>query len=229
MAGEKFEDPSNNSQVSEHHIAKEDESNNTAATSGACQPPESKRSQSSLDHEYDPLDTALDHWTLGNHLRAIIKESEEGKLPPQSSKTSLCWNELRVRGAGVGVTHQQTVGQILRLPVTLIEESSRHRQHTERVILHGIQGVLMEGQMLLVLGRPGSGCSTLLKSLCGLTDEYLGWEGQLRYNGVDLETFKRCFRGDAVYTSDGKSSHLWLRFVLTRSSRHAFSSSYRRD
>jgi ABC-type multidrug transport system ATPase subunit len=60
-----------------------------------------------------------------------------------------------------------------------------------------------EGEMLLVLGRPGSGCSTLLKSLCGLTDEYLGWQGEVRYNGVDMDIIKTWFRGDVVYTSEG--------------------------
>lgn len=34
-------------------------------------------------------------------------------------------------------------------------------------IMHQIEGLVMPGEMLLVLGRPGSGCSTFLKTLSG--------------------------------------------------------------
>jgi ATP-binding cassette subfamily G (WHITE) protein 2 (PDR) len=37
-------------------------------------------------------------------------------------------------------------------------------------ILDEVEGVLDTGEMLLVLGPPGSGCSTLLKSIAGETD-----------------------------------------------------------
>jgi ABC-type multidrug transport system ATPase subunit len=95
------------------------------------------------------------------------------------------------------------VGEILRGPVTGIQRLMLKTKPPERVILHNIEGLVREGEMLLVLGRPGSGCSTLLKSLCGLTDEYLGWQGEVRYNGVDMDIIKTRFRGDVVYTSEG--------------------------
>jgi ABC-type multidrug transport system ATPase subunit len=37
----------------------------------------------------------------------------------------------------------------------------------EKVILNNFNGVVKTGEMLVVLGRPGSGCSTLLKTLTG--------------------------------------------------------------
>jgi ATP-binding cassette, subfamily G (WHITE), member 2, PDR len=152
---------------------------------------------------YDPQDTKLDLWTLDKHLRAIVNDLSEHNLPPMSSRSSVIWKDLLVRGAGAGVTYQQTVGEILRGPVTGIQKLTRKGKPPERVILHNIEGLVREGEMLLILGRPGSGCSTLLKSLCGLTDEYLGWQGEVRYNGVDVDTIKAQFRGDAVYTSEG--------------------------
>ena len=36
-------------------------------------------------------------------------------------------------------------------------------------LLRDLEGVVTSGQMLLVLGRPGSGCTTLLKTLAGNT------------------------------------------------------------
>ena len=152
---------------------------------------------------YDPQDTKLDMWTLEKHLHAMVNDLSEHNLPPMSSRSSVIWRDLLVRGAGAGVTYQQTVGEILRGPVTGIQRLMLKAKPPERVILHNIEGLVREGEMLLVLGRPGSGCSTLLKSLCGLTDEYLGWQGEVRYNGVDVDTVKARFRGDVVYTSEG--------------------------
>jgi ATP-binding cassette subfamily G (WHITE) protein 2 (PDR) len=152
---------------------------------------------------YDPQDTKLDMWTLEKHLHAIVNDLSKHNLPPMSSRSSVIWRDLLVRGAGAGVTYQQTVGEILRGPVTGIQRLTLKAKPPERVILHNIEGLVREGEMLLVLGRPGSGCSTLLKSLCGLTDEYLGWQGEVRYNGVDVDIIKTWFRGDVVYTSEG--------------------------
>jgi ABC-type multidrug transport system fused ATPase/permease subunit len=162
-----------------------------------------RQNVSNLD--YDHRDTNLDQWSFDKHLHAIVNDLREHKLPPISSGSSVIWRDLQVRGEGAGVTYQQTIGEILRGPVTGIQKLTFHRKPPERVILHNIEGVVREGEMLLVLGRPGSGCSTFLKSLCGLTDEYLGWQGEVRYNGVDIDTVKSQFRGDVVYTSEGKT------------------------
>ena len=152
---------------------------------------------------YNPQDTKLDMWTLEKHLHAMVNDVSEHNLPPMSSRSSVIWRDLLVRGAGAGVTYQQTVGEILRGPVTGIQRLMLKAKPPERVILHNVEGLVREGEMLLVLGRPGSGCSTLLKSLCGLTDEYLGWQGEVKYNGVDVDIIKTRFRGDVVYTSEG--------------------------
>jgi ATP-binding cassette subfamily G (WHITE) protein 2 (PDR) len=153
---------------------------------------------------YDPRDTTLDQWALDKHLHAITKDLQQHSLPPMSSRSCVIWKDLLVRGAGAGIIYQQSVGQIIRGPLNTIQNLTLHGKPPERAILHNVEGVLREGEMLLVLGRPGSGCSTLLKTLCGLTDEYLGWQGDVRYNGVNVETFKKRFRGDAVYTPEGR-------------------------
>lgn len=40
--------------------------------------------------------------------------------------------------------------------------------------------------MLLVLGKPGSGCTTFLKTLSGLWDEYKEIQGELTVDGHPL-------------------------------------------
>lgn len=53
-------------------------------------------------------------------------------------------------------------------------------------ILDGINGLIRKGEMLLVLGRPGSGCSTLLKTLALETQGlYLSPQSVLNYEGTE--------------------------------------------
>jgi ATP-binding cassette subfamily G (WHITE) protein 2 (SNQ2) len=54
----------------------------------------------------------------------------------------------------------------------------------ERYILKDFKGVLQPGEMMLVVGRPGSGCSTALKALAGLTDAYAGTDGEVKYGNL---------------------------------------------
>jgi ATP-binding cassette subfamily G (WHITE) protein 2 (SNQ2) len=55
----------------------------------------------------------------------------------------------------------------------------------ERYLLKDFNGLLQPGEMMLVVGRPGSGCSTLLKSLAGLTGAYAGVEGTVQYGNLE--------------------------------------------
>jgi energy-coupling factor transporter ATP-binding protein EcfA2 len=78
---------------------------------------------------------------------------------------SVLFDNLRVVGARSGATYQNNVGDIALTPLKIIQGLFLRRKDPEKTILHGIDGVVHVGEMLLVLGRPGSGCSTLLKNL----------------------------------------------------------------
>lgn len=54
----------------------------------------------------------------------------------------------------------------------------------ERYIVKDAFGTLQPGEMMLVVGRPGSGCSSLLKGLAGLTDAYAGTDGTVSYGSM---------------------------------------------
>lgn len=55
----------------------------------------------------------------------------------------------------------------------------------ERYILKDLNGMLLPGQMMLVVGRPGSGCTTMLKALASLTEAYAGTDGAVQYGNMD--------------------------------------------
>ncbi|KAL8994873.1 MAG: hypothetical protein Q9169_005271 [Polycauliona sp. 2 TL-2023] len=79
-------------------------------------------------------------------------------------------------------------------------------------ILRTFDGMVEQGQLLLVLGRPGSGCSTLLKTLAGETRGHeVGQESKLVYNatvltgpygtGLPFQYLHRSFRGECIFDS----------------------------
>ena len=51
----------------------------------------------------------------------------------------------------------------------------------------------------VVLGRPGSGCSTLLKVLANQRQEYHAVEGDVRYDSLEPAEIEQRYRGDVQY------------------------------
>ncbi|PNS14521.1 Brefeldin A resistance protein [Sphaceloma murrayae] len=70
-------------------------------------------------------------------------------------------------------------------------------------ILTDLEGLVESGEMLVVLGPPGSGCSTFLKTITG---EVNGFEvnetAELNYNGVSATEMHDYFKGEAIYTAE---------------------------
>jgi ABC-type multidrug transport system ATPase subunit len=59
-------------------------------------------------------------------------------------------------------------------------------------ILNSFDGVLEAGEMLVVLGPPGSGCSTLLKTIAGeMNGIYLDEKAEVNYRGESLIRYVR--------------------------------------
>lgn len=51
----------------------------------------------------------------------------------------------------------------------------------------------------MVLGRPGSGCSTLLKTLANQRGEYHAVEGTVNYDSLTPDDIEKHYRGDVQY------------------------------
>ena len=71
-------------------------------------------------------------------------------------------------------------------------------------ILQDFNGLAKPGQMVLVLGRPGSGCSTFLKSIAGNRKEYLEVQGNVNYSGMEASEFLKQYKGETVYNTEGR-------------------------
>jgi ATP-binding cassette, subfamily G (WHITE), member 2, PDR len=77
-------------------------------------------------------------------------------------------------------------------------------QKPQRVqILRNFDGVVNPGDMLLVLGRPGSGCSSFLKVLSGDANGIqVGDWTKVNYNGISYDQMHRDFKGESIYLAE---------------------------
>lgn len=66
-----------------------------------------------------------------------------------------------------------------------------------KTILHDFTGLVRPGEMLLVLGRPGSGCSTFLRTAANRSA--LKVTGELQYAGLGHEEFYKKHRRETLY------------------------------
>ncbi|VEU24009.1 DEKNAAC105161 [Brettanomyces naardenensis] len=71
-----------------------------------------------------------------------------------------------------------------------------------REIIHGVSGYAKSGTMTLVLGRPGSGCSTFLKAIGGETQAYVGVEGIVDYGGINRDQMVKDFKNELIYVPE---------------------------
>ncbi|KAK2052333.1 ABC-2 type transporter [Colletotrichum caudatum] len=69
-------------------------------------------------------------------------------------------------------------------------------------IIRNMTGTVRHGEIMLVLGRPGSGCSTFLKTIANRRDEYPSVEGEVRYGSIPAKEQLKRFRGEVVYCEE---------------------------
>jgi ABC-type transport system involved in cytochrome c biogenesis ATPase subunit len=145
----------------------------------------------------DPFDTVHPQWTFERTLRAAVERIGGDNGTELSPRICIRWKNVKVYGEDVGSRAQSDAASIF----SDLYKSAQGlwRRKCEKEILHGIDGVLNEGEMLLVLGGPSSGCTTLLKTLAGQTEGYTKRKGAIRCSGISLSKVMERFRGSVVY------------------------------
>jgi ABC-type multidrug transport system fused ATPase/permease subunit len=131
------------------------------------------------DPAVDPQGPSFD---LNKWLKMVLRESQ--KQGREGHRTGIVFKNLTVSGTGAALQLQDTVSSMLSAPLRIGEMLQQRRSSAKR-ILNEFNGLLKSGELLLVLGRPGSGCSTFLKSLCGeLHGLSLDSQSVIHYDGI---------------------------------------------
>ncbi|KAJ9634936.1 hypothetical protein H2199_008800 [Coniosporium tulheliwenetii] len=161
------------------------------------------------------LDPNSPEFDIYKWVRMFVKLLQEEDI--KSRRAGFTFKNLDVSGSGNALQLQKDVPEPFMVPFRLNEYVSFGKK-TEKQILPNFQGTLGSGQMLIVLGRPGSGCSTFLKTICG---EHHGLNiqkgSEIHYNGIPQDRVMEKFKGDVVYNQevDKHFPHLTVWETLT--------------
>ncbi|KAL4737919.1 ABC-2 type transporter-domain-containing protein [Aspergillus similis] len=135
----------------------------------------------------DPQSAQFDpaHWA-----RVVLKHTSKDPERYPKRRAGVSFQNLSVSGHGELVTYQKTFDSVLLEPLKIASRLLRRQQNTIQVLKEH-DGLLRSGEMLLVLGRPGSGR--------GL---HLDKGSVFNFQGIPQEDMQREFRGEAIYQAE---------------------------
>ncbi|KAI0517757.1 ABC-2 type transporter-domain-containing protein [Xylaria bambusicola] len=135
-------------------------------------------------------DSAFRDWLASRQARPALR-------------IGLAFRNLCVHGFIASNGLQHTVSSyLLSLPRYVVDQLLR-RRGSRVEILDQFDGLVNHGEMLLVLGRPGSGCTTLLKTIAGDTHGiFVDRKSRINYEGIPYPEMHRLFKGESVYLAE---------------------------
>ncbi|KAI0752733.1 pleiotropic drug resistance ABC transporter [Daedaleopsis nitida] len=167
-----------------------------ATSLSADNPPGRPLSNSSVSTEVTLASPSNGPFDFEKTLRGVIKKLDESDI--KRRELGVAFKGLRVVGVGASASYQETLGSALN-PFNIVRNFRAALHPATRDILNGFEGVVRPGEMLLVLGRPGSGCSTLLKVLANQRQEYHSIQGDVWYDSLSPDQIENRYRGDVQY------------------------------
>jgi hypothetical protein len=156
-------------------------------------------------------------------LKTLMQlESRDPERYPKRT-AGICFSNLGVYGFGTATDYQKDFGNAPLVVGGWIRKMFGLEKKRKIQILKDFDGLVKSGgqypflycmrremlticvpvEMLVVLGRPGSGCSTLLKTIAGETHGFwIEEQSKLNYQGIPAKIMHKNFRGDVIYQAE---------------------------
>ncbi|KAJ5157869.1 ABC multidrug transporter A-2 [Penicillium canariense] len=113
------------------------------------------------------------------------------------------FRNLNVFGYGTAADYQTNFGNAWLKMASWVQGQLGLREKKRIDILRNFEGIVHEGEMLVVLGRPGSGCSTFLRTIAGETHGlFLADGSDIEYDGISWDQMHGRFRGEVIYQAE---------------------------
>ncbi|KAF9875065.1 ABC transporter [Colletotrichum karsti] len=135
--------------------------------------------------------------------KAFISLYESDPSSTPGRLTGVAFKNLNVFGYSTGTQYQKSAGNIALSIASDLVGLATGRTQSRIDILRDFEGLVEPGEMLLALGPPGSGCSTLLKTLAGQTEGLnVSKDSYMNFRGIDPRYMHDWFRGDVLYNAE---------------------------
>jgi ABC-type multidrug transport system ATPase subunit len=200
--------------------------NNTRPTSSSA---DKEKDDSSADPEAGPREEVetpqeeeefeLDQFMREGHF-------EKRTAAGSAKRVGVIYKDLTVEGMAAGATFVRTLpdailgtfGPDLYHIISGFFPALAFGRGKKRTLLHGFTGCVRDGEMMLVLGRPGAGCSTFLKAISNNRESYAAVTGEVSYGGIEASKQKKMYRGEVNYNQEDDvhfaSLNVWQTFTF---------------
>ncbi|CAG8047287.1 unnamed protein product [Penicillium olsonii] len=137
----------------------------------------------------------------------FLEEQAQGK---NRSNLGVCFQSLSTWGDGDSHVDVKTLGTALWRTLTMQDIYewtiqpwfSKKKPEEGRQLIRDFSGVVQSGEIMLVLGRPGAGCSTFLRTVASHHNSFLGVTGSIDYSGLSQEEVQSHYRGAVAYVPE---------------------------
>jgi ATP-binding cassette subfamily G (WHITE) protein 2 (SNQ2) len=119
-----------------------------------------------------------DDWDCMPEVQAIRHAQDASR----HRKLGVTWTDLTVKGIGADASFNENV--VSQFIPGRFNGRRKNETASSRTILDKSHGCVQPGETLLVLGRPGDGCTTLLKVLANRRSGYSEIDGQVHYGSL---------------------------------------------
>lgn len=151
-------------------------------------------------HSIADVDESVDEdpdWRVLPEAKAMeLAQTEDTHV---GRKLGLTWKNLTVKGLAADASFNENI--ISQFIPEELKRGSGMSKASLRTIIDDSHGCVNPGEMLLVLGRPGAGCTTLLKVLANRRKGYKEIGGWVNYGSLDHKAAAK-YRGQIVMNTE---------------------------
>lgn len=156
----------------------------------------------------DSSGETAEQFDLEAALRGDLDAEIEAGIRPKH--IGVFWDGLTVKGMGGSTNFVKTFPDafvdFFDYITPLRNLLGLQKKGVEATLLDKFRGVCKPGEMVLVLGKPGSGCTTFLKNIANQRFGYTSVTGDVLYGPFPADEFQR-YRGEAVYNQEDDLHH----------------------
>jgi len=183
-----------------------------------------RRTKTTTNDEEAGAEEKGDDFELGSFLGEGYFEKRKGNS--SAKKVGVVYKNLTVEGVGSSATFVKTLpsavlgtfGPDLYKLVSRFVPFLRVKGGERRALVNDFTGVVRDGEMMLVLGRPGSGCSTFLKAIANNRETFADVKGDVSYGGIPADKQKKMYRGEVNYNEEDDvhfaQLNVWQTFIF---------------
>ncbi|ORX62950.1 hypothetical protein DM01DRAFT_1314652 [Hesseltinella vesiculosa] len=143
---------------------------------------------------------ATDDFNLDDFLHTLNNDLGDANIARK--RLGVTWRNLSVQGFAADA---HTIPNVFSFVVEMLQFWKYFGigiSTSRKQILRDLNGFCKDGEMLLVLGRPGAGCTSLLRVIANMRDGFTDIDGDFSYGGIDAKEFGARYRGQVCYNSE---------------------------